>query len=149
MTKLVQITLNGPAVDLRLRRLLCGKAEPFRGDWVQANLLRLGWKAEPSSRGGGKKCAEPVRKAGGFPHSRRQSRTDNSTVSLIWTAVVYDHRHCQVIIFGAPRLAGQAPSAATASCTATYISPPRARQPHPQIAQLARNRSWELAVGDS
>ena len=54
LLRLVQITLNGAGVDLRLRRLLCGKAAPFRGASALTNLLRAGWKAQPSSlRGGG------------------------------------------------------------------------------------------------
>ena len=51
---LVQIALNGAGVDLRLRRLLCGKAAPFRGACVVTNLLRAGWKAQPSSLRGGR-----------------------------------------------------------------------------------------------
>jgi len=38
----VQITLNEAAVDLRLRRLLCGKAAPYRGHSVRDNRLRAG-----------------------------------------------------------------------------------------------------------
>ena len=53
LTRLVQITLNGAGVDLRLRRLMCGKAGPFRGASSLTDLLRAGWKAEPSSLPGG------------------------------------------------------------------------------------------------
>jgi len=53
MTGLVQITLDPADGNLRLRRLLCGKASPFRGACLSNNFLRAGWKAQPSSRRGG------------------------------------------------------------------------------------------------
>ena len=52
---LVQITLARFNDDLRLRRLMRGTASPFRRTCALNNLLRAGWKAEPSSlRGGGR-----------------------------------------------------------------------------------------------
>jgi len=51
---LLQITLVTLGDDLRLRRLTCGKALPFRKTSELSNLLLAGWKAEPSSlRAGG------------------------------------------------------------------------------------------------
>ena len=52
---LVQITVWRMTDDLRLRRLLCGKAPPFRGGEITANLLRAVWKAEPPRRCGGRR----------------------------------------------------------------------------------------------
>jgi hypothetical protein len=40
------------SVRLRLGRLLCGKALPFRSGKAITNLLRAAWKAEPSRRRG-------------------------------------------------------------------------------------------------
>jgi len=55
--RLVQITRYPASDDVRLRCLLCGKASPFRRTAVLVNLLRAGWKAQPSSlRGGGRKA---------------------------------------------------------------------------------------------
>jgi hypothetical protein len=55
--RLVQITRAPASYDVRLRRLPCGKASPFRRTTALVNLLRAGWKAEPSSlRGGGRKA---------------------------------------------------------------------------------------------
>ena len=70
-TRLVKITLTPVGGNPRLRRPLCGKASPFRGNGVPNNSLRAGWKAEPSSRRGGRKDAawagkpEAFRTAGG------------------------------------------------------------------------------------
>jgi hypothetical protein len=50
--------------SLRLRRLICGKALPFRKACLLKDLLPAGWKAQPSSqRGGGegKHCLESQR----------------------------------------------------------------------------------------
>jgi hypothetical protein len=67
---LVQITIDLMSDDLRLRRLLCGKALPFRRTSVLKNLYHEGWKAEPSSlRGGGKGCGIG-RKGKAFPQGR-------------------------------------------------------------------------------
>ena len=46
--KLVHYAPSGEP-RLRLRRLLCGKALPFRRADVPSNLLGAGWKAQPSS----------------------------------------------------------------------------------------------------
>jgi hypothetical protein len=55
--RLVQVTRYPASYDVRLRRLLCGKASPFRGTTVLVNLLHAGWKAQPSSlRGEGRKA---------------------------------------------------------------------------------------------
>jgi hypothetical protein len=48
-----QITFASVGHNLRLRRVTCGKALPFRQTLYLANLLRAGWKAEPSSLRGG------------------------------------------------------------------------------------------------
>ena len=61
---LTLVDFNG---DLRLRRLICGKASPFRWTRAPDNLLRAGWKAEPSSLRGAK------RKVWNWPESRRLS----------------------------------------------------------------------------
>jgi hypothetical protein len=67
MGRFVQITLVTVGDELRLRRLICGKAEPFRKTPHLNNLLRAGWKAEPSSlRGGGRRVRS-------WPESRRLS----------------------------------------------------------------------------
>ena len=50
--------------DLRLRRLICGKALPFRTRCVPNNFLPAGWKAEPSSLSGGGQMAGIGRKTG-------------------------------------------------------------------------------------
>jgi hypothetical protein len=50
---------------------LCGKAFAFPR--ASALTTPLGWKAQPSSRGGGKEGGLR-RKARGFPHGRRRSR---------------------------------------------------------------------------
>jgi hypothetical protein len=50
--RLVQITLNEVGAELRLRRLLCEKALPFRCPCTLTNLLRALWKAAPSRRRG-------------------------------------------------------------------------------------------------
>ena len=85
--RLVQITLNRGNDDPRLRRLTCGKASPFRSASVPNNLLRAGWKAEPSSLRGGKQGAELAGKPEAFRKSRRQSRSTHSHESLIWTGL--------------------------------------------------------------
>jgi hypothetical protein len=64
---LVQITLDSANDDLRLRRLLCGKALPFRRTCVLKNLFRAGWQAQPSSLRG------TARGARHWPESRRLS----------------------------------------------------------------------------
>jgi len=54
--RFVQIPLGRVNDDLRLCRLICGKAAPFRRTCTLRNLLRAGWKAQPSSlRGGGER----------------------------------------------------------------------------------------------
>jgi len=53
-TRLVQLTHDPATCDLRLRRLLRGKAGPFRRAGALDNLLPPGWKAQPSSLRGGK-----------------------------------------------------------------------------------------------
>ena len=68
--RLVQIRFAPVNDDLRLRRLTCGKASPFRRTCVQNNLLRAGWKAQPSSLRGGERGAGIGRKARGFPQVR-------------------------------------------------------------------------------
>jgi hypothetical protein len=50
----VQVTLVTAGNDLRLCRLTCGKALPFRSAPEMNNLLRAGWVAEPPSQRGGK-----------------------------------------------------------------------------------------------
>jgi hypothetical protein len=57
-------------MSLRLCRLMCGKALPFRSRLVLI-FLRSG-EAEPRRRE--EKSESDYRKAGGFPHIRRQSR---------------------------------------------------------------------------
>ena len=60
-TRLVQITVGTPGDELRLCRLTCGKAAPFRRTADLNDLLGAGWKAQPSSlrRGGGKVWDRP------------------------------------------------------------------------------------------
>jgi len=58
LPRLVQITDDPATCDLRLRRLLRGKARPFRAADVLRNLLPAGWKAEPTSLRGGKREAQ-------------------------------------------------------------------------------------------
>jgi hypothetical protein len=65
--ELVRITVGPINDDLRLRHLICGKASPFRRTCALKNLLRAGWKAEPSSLRGGGGGASVGWKAGGFP----------------------------------------------------------------------------------
>ena len=48
-TRLVQIALVTVGDELRLRRLTCGKPLAFRRTPGLNNLLRAGWKAQPSS----------------------------------------------------------------------------------------------------
>ena len=67
--KLVQITVTPLTGDLRLRRLLCGKAPPFRGGRTPTTPLRATWKAQPSKGRGGEKTSKLGRKGGAFPHS--------------------------------------------------------------------------------
>jgi hypothetical protein len=56
----------GPVnVHLRLGRLMCGKASPFRRTRFLKNFLPAGWKAQPSSLRGGKG------KVRTWPESRR------------------------------------------------------------------------------
>ena len=45
----VQNTVCALADDLRLRRLLGGKAAPFRSRPLRINLVRAAWKAMPST----------------------------------------------------------------------------------------------------
>jgi len=49
MTRLLEVTIRPFEDELRLRRLLCGKALPFRGVRDLVIPLGAGWKAEPSS----------------------------------------------------------------------------------------------------
>ncbi len=74
--KLVQITLDRVGDGLRLRRLMCGKASPFRGAGVLKNLLRAGWKAEPSSLCGGGRGLRH------WPESRRLSARQGGGAAL-------------------------------------------------------------------
>jgi hypothetical protein len=74
--RLVQITLDRVGDRLRLRRLMCGKAAPFRKACVLKNLLRAGWKAQPSSlRGGGRRLPH-------WPESRRLSARQGGRAAL-------------------------------------------------------------------
>ena len=84
--RLVQITLNCVNDDLRLRRLTCGKASPFRRTGVLSNFFHAGWKAEPSSRHGRGAWLRH------WPESRRLSASrgggaalGNNVERLIWT----------------------------------------------------------------
>ena len=67
--RLVQIAQQPTGPDARLRRLLCGKALPFRRMGTSDDLLHPGWQAEPSSLGGGKRGRRTVRIGGAFPQS--------------------------------------------------------------------------------
>ena len=61
------MTLLSAGDDLRLRRLTCGKASPFRWTPEKYNLCLAGWEAKPpSQRGGGPKLQNR-------PESRRLS----------------------------------------------------------------------------
>ena len=60
--------------ELRLRRLTCGKAVPFRRTPDLCNFVRRGWKAKPSSRRGGRGGAALTGKPEAFRKSGRQSR---------------------------------------------------------------------------
>jgi hypothetical protein len=53
-TMLVHVTLVAVGETLRLRRLTCGKALPFRRSPISNNLLPAGWEAEPPSQRGGR-----------------------------------------------------------------------------------------------
>jgi len=66
---LVQITKRRLRGDMRLRRLLCGKAAPFRRRRPRTNLLRPAWKAQPSRWGGQVENRKLGRKGRAFPHS--------------------------------------------------------------------------------
>jgi len=67
MPTLGQIVLVTDRDDLRLRRLTCGKALPFRGAPDESDLLRAGRKAQPSGlRRGGRRVQD-------WPKSRRLS----------------------------------------------------------------------------
>jgi hypothetical protein len=53
----VQIEFFGLGSEMRLCRLLCGRALPFREPQSKANLFSLGAKAEPSRPARTLKCA--------------------------------------------------------------------------------------------
>jgi hypothetical protein len=61
---------------LRLRRLTCGKAAPFRRTRVLSNLFRAGWKAEPSSLRGREARLRH------WPESRRLSASQGGRAAL-------------------------------------------------------------------
>ena len=67
--KLVQITVPPLPDDLRLRRLLCGKAPPFRGVRTPTNPLPAAWKGSLPGGGEGEKMGKRGRKGGAFPHN--------------------------------------------------------------------------------
>jgi hypothetical protein len=72
--RLVQIKPSLVDDPLRLRRLICGKASPFRATGIRNNLIRAGWKAQPSSLCGQGRRAGIGRKAGGFPQGEAAER---------------------------------------------------------------------------
>jgi len=74
--RLVQITLVTPGEELRLRRLICGKALPFRRAPDLNSLLRAGWKAVRSSLHGGR------RQVRGWQESRRLSASRGGGAAL-------------------------------------------------------------------
>ena len=76
MPKLVQIAVGHFHDGLRLRRLICGKASPFRRTCALDNLLRAGWKAEPSSLRGGEGMGPH------WPESRRLSARGGGEAAL-------------------------------------------------------------------
>ena len=83
--KLVQITLREFSVDRRLRRLLCGKAVPFRRWGLLTNLIRA---AEGIAFGAARMRRKPGqrgRKGRAFPHSKGQSPIPPHALHLIWT----------------------------------------------------------------
>ena len=86
--ELVQITAKPLTHDLRLCRLLCGKAPPFRGGKTPTNPFRAAWKAEPSRRLEREKMGSWAGKAEPFRTAGRQSRIECDSFPLIWTALV-------------------------------------------------------------
>jgi len=59
---------------MRLRRLTCGKALPFRKAFQLCNLSLAGWKAQPSSPPERKRGVALAGKPEAFRKSGRQSR---------------------------------------------------------------------------
>jgi hypothetical protein len=76
MIRFVQITFDAVSADLRLRRLLCGKALPFRRTCLLKNLFRAGWKAEPYTLRG------TARRVRHWPESRRLSAQQGGRAAL-------------------------------------------------------------------
>jgi hypothetical protein len=78
--------------DLRLGRLTCGKALPFRKPPILNNVLCAGWKARPSSLRRGKQELRI------WPESRRLSASQGGRAALS------AYRNCQ---FGQPWFANR------------------------------------------
>jgi hypothetical protein len=72
---------------LRLRRLTCGKASPFRTTCILGDFLCAGRKAEPSGRLGEGEGPRLVGKPEAFRKSGRQSRRQQSLGLLIRTDI--------------------------------------------------------------
>jgi hypothetical protein len=72
----VQIAFVAVGDDLRLRRLTCGKALPFRKTPDLNNLLLAGWKAKPSS------LQAEGQGARHWPESRRLSASRGGRAAL-------------------------------------------------------------------
>ena len=89
--RLVQITFRPLTHSLRLGRLLCGKASPFRAGIPRPTFsapfcIADGAEKENLERGFGK--AEPFRKA------ERQSRARHNDSRLVWTAALSERTKC-------------------------------------------------------
>ena len=97
---LVQTMLVTVGDELRLCRVTCGKALPFRRRPLLSNRPRAGWKAEPSSlRGGGPNGAGLGGKPEAFRKSGQRSRAERRPELATWAAPGADRRrsrgrHC-------------------------------------------------------
>jgi len=75
--KFVRITRAVAGDNLRLRRVTCRKALPFRRTPSVDNLLRSGWEAQPPSRsGGGPRVPD-------WPESRRLSASQGGKAAAV------------------------------------------------------------------
>jgi hypothetical protein len=82
--RLVQITFEPAGQDVRLRRLLCGKAAPFRRRVSKPNSFFAGWKAGPSSRRrGGKEVSWAASPDVSFP-PRRIGASSSGNQPPVW-----------------------------------------------------------------
>jgi hypothetical protein len=90
------MTNRSPRSGLRLRRLLCGKAAPFRFLKPPTNFLRAAGRHSLPGGAEEEKMSAMDRKGRAFPHSRGRSPIKHHDCSLIWIALgkPYPYNQC-------------------------------------------------------